>query len=138
MQDDKGDSRFGRKYIGVRANGRLEIHGEEKTPWTRLSQTLKPYEPLDSLNLSPTSGHVNGITLVEFDRATGKLVGTKTVNTKEQLTVELNTLKAKDEFLVFIQNRFQVTNPSRTMSNEDCPSRLCINDCDESRWNIPF
>ena len=101
MQDDKGDSRFGRKYIGVRANGMLEIHGEEKSPWTRLSKTITPHQPLDTLNLPPTSSHVNGITLVEFDRAAGTLVGTTTVNTKEELTEQLITLQDKEEFIVF-------------------------------------
>ena len=104
-QDDKGDTRFGKKYIGVRAGGMLEIHGEEKTPWTRLADTLEPYEPLALVELGTDSSHINGMTLVEFNRQEGNHVKTTTVNTKEDLTSELELLKAKDEFIVVIQNR---------------------------------
>lgn len=31
---------FGRKFLGVGLGGTLEIHGQQKLPWTKLTDTL--------------------------------------------------------------------------------------------------
>ena len=36
------DSDFGRKFIGVRAGGSLNIHGFQRTGFTNLAHTLSP------------------------------------------------------------------------------------------------
>ena len=36
---------FGEKFIGVRGNGTLELHGKEKHSWTKLTSTVQKADP---------------------------------------------------------------------------------------------
>ena len=60
--DQDADPIFGRKFLGVKAGGSLEVHGPYKKSWTKLNETLVPrpsafaLSPLDS---SPPKGNLN-------------------------------------------------------------------------------
>ncbi|XP_076450324.1 cell surface hyaluronidase CEMIP2-like [Babylonia areolata] len=60
------DHEFGRKFLGVAPGGTLELHGELKTSWTKLAQTVPPASDIqcslvyDHNNLTTnTAGVVN-------------------------------------------------------------------------------
>ena len=41
--DQDADPIFGRKFLGVKAGGSLEVHGPYKKSWTKLNETLVPH-----------------------------------------------------------------------------------------------
>jgi len=88
-----GDPDFGRKYVGVRAGGTLEIHGKDKKSWTKLAETLVPKEVLFENVDQPNT---NGVVFYEFDRQSGeKLSGPKLVRDNlKQLRRYLQELSA--------------------------------------------
>ena len=102
--DQNADPIFGRKFLGVKAGGSLEVHGPYKKSWTKLNETLVPRPSafdLSHLDSSPPKGNLNifviritqyfltmfdyhmsyiclfwslGVNIFEFDRNTGALI----------------------------------------------------------------
>ena len=64
--DEEEDEDFGRKFIGVKAGGTLEIHGQVKKSWTKLTQTLTPNDLIFETGKDQPSRI--GVALYEFDR----------------------------------------------------------------------
>lgn len=67
---------FGQKFLGVESGGSLEIHGPQKTSWTRLA---KPLVPKAKAHLEERKGGSHkgspykGFVLFEFSGADGIL-----------------------------------------------------------------
>ena len=58
---------FGQKFIGVRENGSLELHGKDKVGWTRLTSTLSPFVPAFGLDPAEAQPGLNGFALFVFN-----------------------------------------------------------------------
>jgi len=69
--DSMEDPDFGRKFIGVKAGGSLEIHGEDRTPFVQLAHTLEP----KAVIYEGSNDHTMSVVFYEFDRNTGQLLG---------------------------------------------------------------
>ena len=70
-EDVDGIEGFGKKFIGVKAGGSLEVHGKDKKSWSMLAKTLVPHEHAYQLETDPG---FNNVHLYKFDRATGEKV----------------------------------------------------------------
>ena len=60
--DQNADPIFGRKFLGVKAGGSLEVHGPYKKSWTKLNETLVPHPStfeLSHLDSSLPKGNLN-------------------------------------------------------------------------------
>ncbi|XP_046576514.1 LOW QUALITY PROTEIN: cell surface hyaluronidase-like [Haliotis rubra] len=76
-----GEHLFGEKFIGVAPGGTLEMHGEEKLPWTKLTKTLPKLDASHGLLYDHlTSKHKDegswkdGINAYIFDGNTGNFI----------------------------------------------------------------
>ncbi|MGH0135483.1 UNVERIFIED_CONTAM: hypothetical protein FKN15_054691 [Acipenser sinensis] len=73
---------FGRKFIGVRAGGSLELHGTEKLSWTFLSRTL-PSSGLAAGGYSFERNFSRGINLRVLDQDTAEVLVVDRFDTHE-------------------------------------------------------
>ncbi|XP_039606665.1 cell surface hyaluronidase isoform X1 [Polypterus senegalus] len=80
--DDKKVPVFGKKFIGVRAGGTLEMHGLEKRSWTLLSKTL-PSTGLVSGSYSFAKNFSRGINLRVIDQDTAEVLVVERFDTHE-------------------------------------------------------
>uniref|UniRef100_A0A8C4RLB9 Cell migration inducing hyaluronidase 2 n=1 Tax=Erpetoichthys calabaricus TaxID=27687 RepID=A0A8C4RLB9_ERPCA len=80
--DDKTVPGFGRKFIGVRAGGTLEMHGLEKRSWTLLSKTI-PSTGLVSGSYSFEKNFSRGINLRVIDQDTAEVLVVERFDTHE-------------------------------------------------------
>jgi len=92
------DPDFGRKFIGVKADGVLEIHGKDKKSFTQLAKTLTPHEIL----FEEKDERNSGIVFYEFDRDTGKLINDFQVGKNGQLELQLTSILAPQPSSVII------------------------------------
>ena len=72
-RDDANDvDGFGQKFLGVQANGTIEIHGEDRVTWTKLAATAGPSPKIyTNINDQPDN---NGFILYEFNSADGSFI----------------------------------------------------------------
>ncbi len=72
-RDDARDvDGFGQKFLGVKANGTIEIHGEDRVTWTKLTATAGPSPKIfTNINDQPDN---SGIVVYEFNAADGALI----------------------------------------------------------------
>ena len=70
--DEPEDPEFGRKFLGVKAGGTLEIHGKDKLSWTKLTKTVVPHDIIFSTEDEQPS--TSGVIFYEFDRQTGERI----------------------------------------------------------------
>uniref|UniRef100_A0A8C9SSW2 hyaluronoglucosaminidase n=1 Tax=Scleropages formosus TaxID=113540 RepID=A0A8C9SSW2_SCLFO len=73
---------FGRKFIGVRAGGTLELHGVEKLSWTLLAKTL-PSAGLPAGGYAFQKNFSRGINLRVVDPDTGAVIYTNRFDTHD-------------------------------------------------------
>ncbi|XP_066513496.1 cell surface hyaluronidase-like [Hoplias malabaricus] len=76
------DPIFGRKFVGVRAGGILELHGLERTSWTFLSRTV-PATGLNNASYGFEKNFSRGINLRVLDQDSGARLYTERFDTHE-------------------------------------------------------
>ena len=71
--DEPDDPEFGKKFLGVAAGGTLEIHGKDKTSWSKLTKTLIPHDIIFSTS-DENQPKFAGVVFYEFDREAGTVI----------------------------------------------------------------
>ncbi len=70
--DAKDVEDFGQKFLGVKEGGTIEIHGEDRLTWTKITQTVGP-TPRISTNLNDQPGNW-GVIVYELSPVDGSIL----------------------------------------------------------------
>ncbi|XP_033729839.1 protein DDB_G0287365-like [Pecten maximus] len=94
---------FGRKFIGVDVDGTLEIHGEDKLSWTKITDTVEKLsgDAFTSHDVINKEDQLKGLIVKSYDPATGtedREQGVFRIGTSSEKSLE----KATDAFIAYI------------------------------------
>ncbi|XP_061186068.1 inactive cell surface hyaluronidase CEMIP2-like [Saccostrea echinata] len=94
LYGDKGDVSipgFGEKFIGVESGGVLHLHGSDKLPWTKLTQTVRKAKDGEISDLYNDDGvkkaHYQGIVMYVWNATSGQLEEAKGVYAAGRYTI---------------------------------------------------
>ncbi|XP_061169000.1 protein DDB_G0287365-like [Saccostrea echinata] len=94
LYGDKGDvsiSGFGEKFIGVESGGILHLHGSDKLPWTKLTQTVRKAKDGEISDIYNDDGvrkaHFQGIVMYIWNATSGELEEAKPAYAAGRYTV---------------------------------------------------
>ncbi|KAJ8302454.1 hypothetical protein KUTeg_018850 [Tegillarca granosa] len=102
---------FDEKFIGVAPNGTLELHGQYKHPWTKLTSTLNKYSPENGMifrhkdqDREVVKRWISGIQIHVFDRQTGSPINNGLFRLAWRRDTQFETIR--DQMLTFLSGMY--------------------------------